>query len=58
MEMRSDEEGKSIKKETEEALKEINDKIEFRVDGEQLEGKWKGIWKKTKTLNEVNVRKL
>ena len=50
--------GKSIKKEAEEALKEINVNVEFREDGvwlerQQLEGKWKGIWKTLKHLMEV-----
>ena len=48
-------EGKSIKKEVEEALKAINVNIEFRENGawlkrQQLEGEWKGIWKKLKRL--------
>ena len=48
-------EGKSIKKEAEEALKAINVNIEFRENGvwlkrQQLEGEWKGIWKKLKRL--------
>ena len=39
-------EGKSIKKEAEEALKEINVTVEFRKDGvwlerQQLQGEWK-----------------
>ena len=54
--------GKSIKKEAEEALKEINVSWEFRKDGvwlerQKLEGEWERIWKKTKVLNEVKVRK-
>ena len=41
-------EGKSIKKELEEALTDINVNAEFREDGawlerQQLEGEWKGI---------------
>ena len=47
--------GKSIKKEAEEALREINVNIEFREDivwleRQQLEGEWKGIWKTIKRL--------
>ena len=48
-------EGKSIKKEAEEALKETNVNVEFREDGvwlerKQLEGEYKGIWKTLKRL--------
>ena len=48
-------EGKSIKKEVEEALKKINVNIEFREDGvlleeQQLEGEWKGISETLKCL--------
>ena len=48
-------EGKSIKKETEEALKGTNVDVEFREDEvwlerQQLEGKWKRIWKTLKPL--------
>ena len=48
-------EGKSIKKEAEEALKEININVEFKEDGvwlerKQLEGEYKGIWKTLKRL--------
>ena len=48
-------EGKSIKTEAEETLKEINVNLELREDGvylerQQLEGEWKGIWKTLKCL--------
>ena len=41
-------EGKSIKKEAEEALKEINDGV--WLERQQLDREWKGIWKKLKRI--------
>ena len=48
-------EGKSIKKEAEEALKEMSIIVKFRQDGvwlerQQLEREWKGIWNTLKRL--------
>ena len=56
-------EGNLIKKELEEALKDINVDAEFREDGlwlerQQLEGEWKGICNTLKRLTKEKSEKL
>ena len=55
-------EGKSIKSEAEDALREVGENVQFCLDYVKIQGiaeagDWRKIWKKTKKENQGNERR-